>query len=161
MIKAILKGIFPPSFDNQFSGYSIALWVFYPFTALTLWRSQHHVFSEDGGAQTIATIPIDSFSIEASNTVVAVFALWGLSQLTIGLIYILACIRYRSMIPLLYLLASFEYFMRFAYIAAVKPIVTVGTAPGATINIPFTVILLALSVASAYRWQKSIKGIGL
>jgi len=140
----MLNGIFPDKFDNKFSGYKFSLWVFYLFTVVTLWRSQHHMFSADGGAQSIATIPLDSYSSAASDTVVAVFSLWGLSQLILGVLYLLSCFRYKSMIPLFYLLAAIEYFARFAYIGFFKPIETVGTAPGAMINVPFTIAFLVL-----------------
>jgi hypothetical protein len=82
----LLQRVFPTSMDNQFPGHKIALYVFYALTALTLWRSQHHLFEHDGGAQSIATIPIDTYSSSAAETVVGIFGLWGLSQLIIGLI---------------------------------------------------------------------------
>ena len=47
-------------------------------------------------------------------------------------------------VPLLYLLASLEYFIRFAYVGQFKPIVTTGTAPGDIINIPFTILFLVM-----------------
>ena len=97
----MLKRVFPAALDNHFPGHRIALYAFYALTALTLWRSQHHLFEHDGGAQSIASIPLDTYSNNAADTVVGIFALWGLSQLIIGLIYLLAAIRYRSLIPLL------------------------------------------------------------
>lgn len=153
----MLGGLFPSNFDNEFRGYKPALWIFYGFTALTLWRSQHHIFAPDGGAQSIATIPLDSYSAVGANTVVSVFALWGLSQLIIGLLYLLACFRYKSMIPLLCFLASFEYFVRFAYIGMFKPIETVGTAPGAVINLPFMLGLILLGLASLVQAKPKVQ----
>ena len=144
MFKKILARVFPPTFTNDFEGHKIALWVFYPFTALTLWRSQHHIFAADGGAQSIATIPLDSYTEGGAAAVITIFALWGLSQLIIGLLYLMVALRYRSMIPLMYLLGALEYFVRFAYVGVFKPIQTIETAPGATANIPFTIILLIL-----------------
>ena len=94
----MLQRVFPTSLDNQFPGHKIALYVFYALTALTLWRSQHHLFGHDGGAQSIASIPLDTYSSNAADTVIGVFALWGLFQLIIGLIYLLAAIRYRALI---------------------------------------------------------------
>jgi hypothetical protein len=61
------------------------------------------LFAQDGGAQSIATIPLDTFSEPAATTVISVFALWALSQPIIAVLYLLACLRYRSMIPLLWL----------------------------------------------------------
>lgn len=79
---------------------------------------------------------------------VAVVSLWGLSQLIVGLLYLLARLRYRSMIPLLYLFAALEYFVRFAYVGFFKPIETLGTAPGALINLPFAAVFLLLTFLS-------------
>ena len=76
--------LIPEKLDNTFTGNKVSLWFFYLLTAVTLWRSQHHIFAADGGAQTIATIPLDTYSPGASSTVIGIFALWGLSQLIIG-----------------------------------------------------------------------------
>ena len=144
----MLQRVFPTSLDNQFSGHNIALYAFYALTALTLWRSQHHLFAHDGGAQSIASIPLDTYSNNAAGTVIGVFALWGLSQLIIGLIYLLAAIRYRTLIPFLYVLFTFEYAMRL-WVGVNKTIETEGTAPGTMINLPFMiagVILFTLSI---------------
>jgi len=140
----MLSRLFPKRFDNEFIGYKFSLWVFYGLTALTLWRSQHHLFAPDGGAESIASIPLGSYSSTASDTIVGVFALWGLSQLIIGLIYLIVCIRYKSMIPLLYLLAAVEYFVRWGYIGVYKSIETTGTAPGSVVNLPFAVAFVVL-----------------
>ena len=51
MDNGIFSRLFPAKFENVFPGQKIALWVFYPLTAITLWRSQHHMLSPDGGAQ--------------------------------------------------------------------------------------------------------------
>ena len=144
----MLQRVFPTSLDNQFPGHKIALYIFYALTALTLWRSQHHLFEHDGGAQSIATIPIDTYSSSAGETVIGIFGLWGLSQLIIGLIYLLAAIRYRALIPFLYVLFTLEYAMRL-WVGANKTIETEGTAPGSMINLPFMiagVVLFALSI---------------
>ncbi len=155
MLKKIALRLFPNQFNNEFTGIKPALWLFYPFTLLTLWRSQHHLFSADGGAQSIATIPLDTYSGGAADTIIGIFALWGLSLLVIGLIYLLAVIRYRSLIPILYLLAAVEYLIRLTYIPAFKSIETAGTAPGAAGNLPlflFACLMLLLSL-----WRKENK----
>jgi len=140
----MLTRVFPKQFDNEFIGYKFSLWIFYGLTALTLWRSQHHLFAPDGGAESIASIPLSTYPTAPSETIIGVFSLWGLSQLIIGLIYLIACIRYKSMIPLLYLLAALEYLVRFAYVGIYKSIETTGTAPGSVINLPFTIAFIVL-----------------
>jgi len=140
----VLNRVFPKQFDNEFIGYKFSLWIFYALTALTLWRSQHHLFAADGGAESIASIPLSSYPAGPSDTIIGVFSLWGLSQLIVGLIYLVACIRYKSMIPLLYLLAALEYLVRFAYVGVYKSIETAGTAPGSVVNLPFAIAFTVL-----------------
>ena len=140
----MLARVFPQCFSNEFIGYKFSLWVFYGLTALTLWRSQHHLFAPDGGAESIASIPLSNYPEAASGTIIGVFSLWGLSQLIVGLIYLVVCFRYKSMIPLLYLLAAFEYLVRFGYVGVYKSIETAGTAPGSVVNLPFAIAFIVL-----------------
>jgi hypothetical protein len=146
-----IKLLFPDKIDNQFSGYKVSLWFFYLLTAVTLWRSQHHLFAPDGGAQTIATIPLDSYSTGASSTIIGLFALWGISQLIIGLLYLITCIKYSSLIPLFYLLAIIEYAIRAFFVGPFKPIETLGDAPGAMINVPFVILFTIMFILSLWR----------
>lgn len=146
-MKSAMKTLFPTQIDNVFPGQKIALWTFYALTALTLWRSQHHIFAPDGGAQSIATIPLDSYTQGGAATVISVFALWGLAQLGMAIIMLAACVRYKAMIPLLWLLILLEYTGRWT-IAMFKPIETLGTAPGATANMVLPVVALIMLILS-------------
>ena len=105
----------------------------------------------DGGAQSIATFPLDTYTLGASSTVIGVFALWGLSQLIIGFIHLLACIRYKAIIPLMYLLGAIEYGVRAFYIGSQKPIETIGNAPGAIANLPFILVFTLMLVLALWR----------
>lgn len=120
---------------------------FAALTALTLWRSLHHLLAADGGAETIATIPLGRFSPEAQAAVIGVFALWGLSQLLLGLVQLAALIRFPALIPPLLLVMAGEYAARIAILAA-KPIPVSGTAPGGVLNGPMLVLCLALALAA-------------
>lgn len=130
-MKHILQRLFPAQFDNVYRGNKIALWLFYPLTAVTLWRSQHHITAPDGGAQSIATIPLDTYTQGGAHGIITIFALWGLAQLAMGLVMLLAAVRYKSMVPLLWLFIFLEYAGR-KLVGIYKPLETVGTAPGAT-----------------------------
>ena len=137
----MLDRILPKRIDNDYRGHRFALWAFYPITLMTVGRSLIHIFRSDGGAQSIATIPLDTFVAGGAETVISVFALWGLSQLLIGLLFVLVSFRYRAMIPLMYVLILAEYLGRIA-IGLTKPIVTVGTPPGG----PGNLVMIALGV---------------
>lgn len=137
----MLARMFPENIDNNYLGHNLALWAFYPITLMTVGRSLVHIFRSDGGAQSIATIPLNTFVSGGAETVISVFALWGLSQLLIGLLFVIVLFRYRAMIPLMYVLILVEYLGRIG-IGLMKPIVTVGTPPGATGSF----VLIALGV---------------
>lgn len=141
----ILGRIFPAQFDNVYRGNPIALWLFYAFTAVTLWRSQHHITAADGGAQTIATIPLDTYTQGGAQSIITIFALWGLAQLAMGLIMMLAAIRYKSMVPLLWLLIILEYGGR-RLIGIYKPLETIETAPGQTAAYVLPIFALVMLV---------------
>ena len=142
--------ILPPVITNVFPGRRLALWLFVPLMLVTLWRSQHHLLAADGGAQSIAHIPLNAYSEPAAATIVGLFALWGLSQLILAFLQLLVLLRYRSMIPLFYLLSLIEYSVRATYIPAFRPIPTTATAPGAVINVPIAAVSLGLLLLSIW-----------
>lgn len=139
--------LLPDVIDNQYGGSKIAQYAFLLITAATIIRSLIHVFAPDGGAQSIATIPLDTYPTAASASVIMIFSLWGLSQLLMGFVYLGVYLKYKSLIPAMYVLLIFEYAMRIV-IGQMKPIVTSGTAPGSVGNwimVPVCVVLLVLS----------------
>jgi len=74
----------------------------------------------------------------------------GLSQLLLALVGALALIRYRAMIPFMYLLLLVEYFAK-KWIQLVKPIIRMGTPPAAYVNLVLIALLLAGLVLSLWR----------
>ena len=142
--------VLPKEINNNYEGQKIALYLFYFFTLMTVVRSLIHMFASDGGAQTIATIPLDTFTNEGASTVILIFSLWGLSQLIMGIFYVIVSWKYKSLIPLMYLFIFVEYLMRLI-LGVLKPIETSGTAPGAIINFifpPLAIVLFLLSLNS-------------
>lgn len=139
--------LLPARIDSDYAGHRVALWVFVPITLITIVRSLIHVFAPDGGAQSIASIPLDRMTQGGAEGVVFVFALWGLSQLLLGFVYVAVLIRYRALLPLMYLLFILEYVGRFL-IGQSKGITTLETPPGATANLVFPVLGLVMLVLS-------------
>jgi hypothetical protein len=141
--------ILPRPADNEYRGRAFAKYAFYALAAITIVRSLIHMFARDGGAQSIATIPLGDFSPRnAADTVVLLFALWGLSQLIMGVFYAIVSLRYRSLIPLMYIFIFFEYAMRIV-LGHLKPISLAGAAPGEIGNwvlAPAAAVLFLLSI---------------
>jgi hypothetical protein len=144
----MIKYLFPDSIGNDYKGNKIPLYFFYLVTSFTITRSVIHIFSPDGGAQSIATIPLHLYPKNASDTIIHLFAEWGLSQLLLGLLYIVVLIKYRSLIPLMYLFLVVEYSTRL-FLGFYKPFVLAGVAPGGVGNyflVPLFVVMFILSV---------------
>lgn len=135
--------ILPHPADNDYRGHKLALWFFYLITTITIVRSCIHIFKHDGGAQSIATIPLDTYTNGGSEAVIFIFAYWGLSQLIFGLLYLLIILRYRSLIPLMYLTLIIEYAGRFG-LSFYKTLETTGQAPGGIANkiLPLVCIIM-------------------
>ena len=143
--------LLPAVVDNQFRGIKLSQYAFLLITVVTIVRSLIHVFAPDGGAQSIATIPLANYPADAAAAVILMFSLWGLSQLLMGFVYLVVYFKYKSLIPAMYVLMIVEYAMRIV-IGQMKPIVTSGTAPGSIGNwimVPVCIVLLILSLKRA------------
>jgi hypothetical protein len=143
----MFEKLFPKKIDHQYNGMSIAKWVFVAMTVLTIGRSLAHIFLPDGGAQSIATIPLNAFSSEGSSVIIGMFAQWGLTQLMFGLLYVLVLWRYQSLIPLMWLFIFFEWAGRLL-LGFYKPFETVGQAPGGIGNMIFPAVAILMLVLS-------------
>ncbi|MFT6807535.1 MAG: hypothetical protein ACJA01_000755 [Saprospiraceae bacterium] len=135
--------ILPIVVNNNYRGQKIALWFFYLITAVTVVRSCIHMFKSDGGAQSIGAIPLDTYSDGAAGVVIGIFAYWGLSQLMFGIMQVIVALKYKSLIPLMYLMLILEWAGRFV-LGMYKPIETVGQAPGGIGNmvLPFVCLIM-------------------
>lgn len=138
---------FPKTIDNHYRGKPLAKWMFAAMTVLSISRAIAHIFLPDGGAQSIATIPLACFSPTAAEVVIGMFAYWGLSQLMLGLVYVLVLWRYQSLIPLMWLFVLVEWAGRLL-LGFVKPIETTQTAPGAIGNWVIPVLALLMLILS-------------
>ena len=137
--------MFPKQVDNNFQGYTIAAIIFLLVTIFTIARSCIHILAPDGGAGSIAGIDV---SVAGGSNVVSTFALWGLSQLLMGIVYLVVFFRYKSLIPFMYLLILAEYSVRIV-IGFIKPLIVIHTPPGAIgdyILIPLAILMLILSL---------------
>lgn len=146
--EGIVHNLLPQPITKRYGCAPIAKWMLILLTVITVVRSLAHIFLPDGGTQSIATIPLDSFTTNGRATVIHIFAHWGLSPLLLALLYVVVLWRYQSLIPLLYLLVLVEYTGRLLLTFA-KPFSTHGTAPGAIDNyilITLALVMLALSL---------------
>lgn len=135
--------------------FQISLGLIWVFTLVGITRSLLHIFLPDGGAQLIATIPLDSYSVEAQQVIVGMFAFWGLSQLLSSLVYVYILLKRKEWLPFAWLLLLIEYASRWM-IGQFKPFETVSTAPGAIGNYVFIVLSLAMLIWYAVDYKKLV-----
>jgi len=154
-MKKFTQRLLPQTITNHYIGNPIAFYGLILITGITLIRSLIHIIAPDGGAQAIATIPLDQYSTEAAQAVIGMFALWGLSQLIVGLIMVVVLVAYRSLIPAMYVLLLFEYGLRATFLPLIKPIPTIDTAPGAVANWPMLLVSVILLLISIMDYEKT------
>jgi hypothetical protein len=137
----MLNRIFPKQLDNNYRGQKIALWLLALITFVNTGISFVAIFKPDGAAQSADGIPLDTYAPAAAQAVIGVVAFLGLANLLLYIIFIVALIRYRAMIPLMYVLIVLNW-LAHKGIGMMKPIVRTGTSPGHYV----TWSLFALSV---------------
>ncbi len=114
------------------------------YLGVILVRSLIHLVAEDGGAGSIATIDL---SVEGGDNIVAMFGQWGAVQLLLGLLLTVLVLRYPGLVPLVLATLALELVLR-EVAGALKPVTTVGTAPGAAGNAPALVLVTAALLLS-------------
>ena len=140
----ILNDILPKTVDNDYRGSKIALWFFAILAIGSTVRSFIHVLAPDGGAGSIAGLDLS----KGGENIVFAFGLWGLSQLIYAFIQLMVAFRYRTLIPLFYLILLLETIGRMA-VGAMKPPILHGTPPGGIANyvlLPLSIIMFTLSI---------------
>jgi hypothetical protein len=100
----MLTRIFPRQIDNTYRGHWLSTWLFVPIVLLELVIGTNSIINTRSVATGADGIPLDSFSDAAAREVVVEFAILGLWRLLFGLLGVVALVRYRAMIPLIYLL---------------------------------------------------------
>jgi hypothetical protein len=134
--------IFPETIDNDYRGHVLAIWLFIPIVFMKIAISLLHIFGNDGGAQSVSRIPLDSYPVDAAQNIIALFSRMGLDQLILGLVFVLVLVRYRAMLPLMYMFILLGYLLGKG-VALMKPTITAGQSGAST---P-AMILLAISIA--------------
>lgn len=108
----ILNRLFPKQVDNRFDGYRAALWLLGLYVALKLAMGVNSILNTATVAAGADGIPLDSFGPAAARQVLVLFALTSLGQLVLALVALAVLIRYRAMVPFIYLVLIGESLAR-------------------------------------------------
>ena len=130
----MLARIFPAVIDNRFRGPAAALWLFVPLALMKLTLGVAHIARADGGAQSVSTMPLDSYPAGAAQNIIGLMARMGLEQSLLGVIFFVVLLRYRALVPLMYLVAVL-HFLGSKAIGEWKPLALAGASGAATMHL--------------------------
>lgn len=150
-----MNTLLPARADNTVQGMKLPVYVFTVIAGISTVRSLIHLLAPDGGAGSIAGINLAKAG--QSGTIFG-FGLWGSSQLLYALVQLVVASRYRSLVPLMYMLLILETLLRI-FVGRTKPVPLTRTPPGATGNVlilPLATGMLSLSLASARRQREQV-----
>lgn len=151
----MFQRLLPQRIDNSYGGHRLALWLFAMLVLMKGGIGLGTIFNGYSAATSADGIPLHTFTPAGKQAFVALFAAWGLSQLILNLIGVLALVRYRAMVPLMFALLLLEHLSR-KLIFWVLPLPRTGTPPGFFINLVLVatmIVGLALSLWKRNRLQ--------
>ena len=133
--------LLPRTIDNHYRGRKAALWIFGLVATMKFMMSMGVIFNGATALREADGVPLDTYPPAAAQTIVALFALFGLSTLILSLLCALSIVRYRSLVPFLFAVLLAEHLGRKTILYFI-PMIRTGNPPGFAINM----VLLALIV---------------
>ena len=146
----MFDNLLPQSIDNTYRGHKAALWLFGLVVGVRIVQSLSVILYGYSTARNADGIPVDIYTPEAAQQMVALFAQGSLWRLTLGLLGVVVLVRYRSAVPLLFALLLLNY-LASQLIFQFIPLTRTGTPPGPYVNFGLfvlTILGLALSLRS-------------
>jgi hypothetical protein len=140
--------LLPRPIDNTYSGSKIALWLLGLIVFVHTLQSVLVLVNGYSIAQSADGIPLETYPPAAAQTILAIFMTASLRRLIISLMCAVVLLRYRSVVPLMFVVLGLSY-LGGQVIFQFVPIVRVGTPPGVIMNLimfVLTVVGLALSL---------------
>lgn len=159
----MLTRLFPKQLDNDYQGHVLAIWLLVPLVCIKFLQGANVAGLLGTGKsrqvlEGVDNVPVSAFPTEAASQLVFLFAAWGLGIFILGLLGIVVLLRYRAMIPLLYLLLVIEQVGRHALstIHLDRPFVSLATSPAHLINWGFLVALAVGLLVSLFGRRRRI-----
>ena len=133
-----------PNNPTKFEGFRAVRIVTAIYLLVMVVRSCIHLFTADGGAQSIAGIDT---SVEGGNNIIAIFHQWGAIQLILAVLLFVLFFRYPGFTPLILLTLTLDPVMRF-FAGQMMSLTSTGTPPGEALNGASFFLLALLFIAS-------------
>ena len=145
----MFETLFPRMADNRFPGRRPGLWLF-ALMPLKIVMGLNVMINAPSVARSADGVPVESFGAAARAAFSFVFAAWGLGQLVLGLASLVVLLRYRSLVPLMFLALLAEQLGRMG-LRIYWPVDRVPGAPGTAINIAISVVMVLGFALSVWR----------
>lgn len=156
----MFRKLLPQPIDNKYSGSKIALWLFGLVVFVHIVQSVMVLVNGHMTAVSADGIPLDTYPAAAAQTILAIFMLASLRRLIIALICVVVLFRYRSVVPLMFVVLGLSY-LGGQLIFQFVPIVRVGRPPGIVMNlIMFGLTLVGLMLSLWRRGGDDKQGMG-
>ena len=138
--------LFPSDLNNQYKGSKFVQYGLYPIFAIYIFRSLVHFLAENSGLVGIATIkefPIIN-GLDPNNIIYLFASLWGATQVSLTIILLILFIKYKNLIPLIYLICLLDQCFRLisGYLHPLSEDYYINTPPGVISNIPLLLYLI-------------------
>ncbi len=113
----MLNRLFPKQIDNNYQGSKIAIVILALITIVKMLMGiniggfnpfipTEYILSHVDG------VPLDTYPMEAGQTIISMAQSWGLDMLILSLLSVLIMVRYRSAIPIMFIIYLSENFIR-------------------------------------------------
>ena len=106
--------LFTSDLNNQYKGSKFVQYGLYTIFAIYIFRSLVHFLAENSGLVGIATIkefPIID-GLDPNNIIYLFASLWGATQVSLTIILLILFIKYKNLIPLIYLICLLDQCFR-------------------------------------------------
>ena len=140
--------LFPSRLNNRYEGSKIALYGLYPIFAIYIFRSLVHFLAENSGLVGIANIKVFPISdgLNPNNIIYLFASLWGATQVSLTIVLLILFIKYKNLIPLIYLICLLDQCLRLisGYLHPLGEDYYINTPPGIISNIPVLLYLILM-----------------
>ncbi len=133
-----------PENPREYRGFGVVRLITLAFLLVVVVRSVIHLFTPDGGAESIAGIDT---SVSGGNNIIALFHQWGAIQLLLVGLMLVLFFAYKGFTPLVIFFLALDAPMR-ALAGMMGKIESSHTPPGEALNWPAFFLLLILFVVS-------------
>lgn len=134
--------LFPRQIDNQFEGHWLAVWLLAPIVVVRTVIGFNSMAFSRSIATSADAIPLEKFGADGAEAVISLFALLGLFILLFSLLGAIVLVRYRAMIPFMYLMLLIQQLGSKALLL-IHPVVRSGSA---SIGSAVVLAILAMTV---------------